>query len=60
MFGCIRCGYQYLLFPPDDIHTEGHSIVDESNTKDYSKMEYACNHCGNINKIYWHRESKTI
>jgi hypothetical protein len=53
-FGCIKCGYPYNVIPPDDVHTEAHTKIIESNN-DYSLMERICVGCITTNKIYWYR-----
>ncbi|MCW3994859.1 MAG: hypothetical protein NWE98_01760 [Candidatus Bathyarchaeota archaeon] len=56
MYSCLKCGTDFEIYPPDDIHVVASRIEDE--TSHFVKVEHVCKNCGYVNVIYWgHRPS---
>lgn len=52
--GCLKCGSNYDVVPPDGIYTEPHSKLDDP-PGDYVEMKKQCISCKNKNTIYWYK-----
>jgi DNA-directed RNA polymerase subunit RPC12/RpoP len=56
VFGCVKCGAPFEVYPPDDLHKKASRDEKACEISGVAKMDYVCANCGGTNTLYWCRQ----